>query len=117
MLRFANILECDTHTHTTHIPLATDDSVANIFAFRTSKAAHGGDVENVFSEERFCETVSSINPDRIRSQTEALNSQVRHFDSSFPKAGPVDAAHRASIFQRRTMFLKCFHQRIIDFSV
>ena len=83
-----------------HVPQASDDSVANISPFRKSTAAHGGDVDNVFGEERFCETVSSINPDRIRSQTEALNSQVRHFDSSFPKAGPVDAAPRASIFSK-----------------
>ena len=83
-----------------HVPQASDDSVANISPFRTSTAAHGGDVDNVFGEERFCEIVSSINPDRIRSQTEALNSQVRNFDSSFPKAGPVDAAHRASIFSK-----------------
>ena len=83
-----------------HVPQATDDSVANIFPFRTSKAAHGGDVENVFGEEKFCETVSSINPDRIRSQTETRNSQVKHFNSSFPKAGPVDAAPRASIFSK-----------------
>ena len=83
-----------------HVPQESDDSVANISPFRTSTAAHGGDVDNVFGEERFCETVSSINPDRIRSQTEALNSQVRHFDSSFPKAGPVDAAPRASIFSK-----------------
>ena len=83
-----------------HVPQATDDSAANIFPFRTSKAAHGGDVDNVFGEERFCETVSSINPDRIRSQTETRNSQVKHFNSSFPKAGPVDAAPRASIFSK-----------------
>ena len=83
-----------------HVPQASDDSVANISPSRTSTAAHCGDVDNVFGEERFCETVSSINPDRIRSQTEALNSQVRHFDSSFPKAGPVDAAPRASIFSK-----------------
>ena len=83
-----------------HVPQASDDSVANIFPFRTSTAAHGGDVDNVFGEERFCETVSSINPDRIRSQTEAPNSQVRHFDSSFPRAGPVDTAPRASIFSK-----------------
>ena len=88
-----------THTHH-HVPQASDDYVANISPFHTSTAAHGGDVDNVFGEERFCETVSSINPDRIRSQTEALNSQVRHFDSSFPKAGPVDAAPRASSFSK-----------------
>ena len=80
------------------LPQASGDSVANIFPFRTSTAAHG--VDNVFGEERFCETVSSINPDRIRSQTETLNSQVRHFDSSFPKASPVDAGPRASIFSK-----------------
>ena len=62
-----------------HVPQASDDFDANIFPFRTSTAAHGGDVDNVFGEERFCETVPSINPDRIRSQTETLNSQIRHF--------------------------------------
>ena len=77
----------------------SDDSDA-IFPFRTNAAVTCGDVKNVFGEESCCETVSSINPDLVRSQTEARNSQVKHLDSSLPKRVSVDTANSASSFSK-----------------
>ena len=81
-----------------HVPPEPDGSVANIFHFRSSTAAHAGESDNVFVEERLCKTVSSINPDHIRSQTETRIPQVEHFDPSVLNRGSTDAAHRASNF-------------------
>ena len=78
----------------------TDYSHANIISFRTISSAHFGNVDNVFGEERVCETVSSIDPELVRSKTEAHNFQVKHFDSSLPKYVSADATNSASSFQR-----------------
>ena len=46
------------------------------------------------------------------------HTQVRHVDCSFPKAGPVDAVHRASISSKtKKMLPKCSHQQIFGLSV
>ena len=83
-----------------HLVQQSGDSNANIFPFRTSRAALYGDVDTASSEERFCEIVSSINPDLIRSQTEDRNSQVKHLDSSLLKTTPVHAVDSVSSFSK-----------------
>ena len=80
------------------VPPQSVDSEVN---FRTSAAKHRKVVENVIDEERYnCETVPSINIDRNRSQAEAYNSRVKHFDSSTPTTGSDDAASSALIFSK-----------------
>ena len=80
------------------VPPQSVDSEVN---FRTSAAKHRKVVENVIDEERYnCETVPSINIDRNRSQAEAYNSRVKHFDSSAPTTGSDDAASSALIFSK-----------------
>ena len=75
--------------------------MAQIFlAISTNAAVICGDAKNVFGEESCCESVSSINPDLVRSQTEARNSQVKHLDSSLPKSVSVDAANSVSSFSK-----------------
>ena len=84
-----------------HVPPKPVDSDAKTRTFRTNQAANNGDVETVYSEERLlCETVPSINPDHTRSQAEACNSHVKHFDSSALKTGSDDAAKSASSFSK-----------------
>ena len=84
-----------------HVPPKLVDADTKISNFRTSPAAHYGDVETVFSEERYhCETVPSTNPDHTRSQAEAYNSHVKHFDSSALKTGSDDATMNASNFSK-----------------
>ena len=45
-----------------HVPQASDDSAANISSFRTSTAAHCGDVDNMFGEDHFARLCRPLIP-------------------------------------------------------
>lgn len=94
------VLPARPAAHVQYVSPKPDESGPKICSFRTCTAAHSEDVSDVFGEERSSETVPSINNDLNRSQAEARNSQVTHFDSSSPKTGSAVAANSASSFSK-----------------
>ena len=84
-------------------------SVESDVDFRTNAAPRRKAVNDTIGEERStCETVPSKNIDLSRSQAEACNSRVNHFDSSASKTGSGDAALSASRFSKTNNAFQMF---------